>query len=88
MSNFILVKMPAEFFKKNPEIATMVQKAATDATGLPTLVVPLEFQILAGEMAVEELLRIKATVDRYLAATEGNLKQKDPGGGLGGMRIG
>lgn len=76
--SFVLVKMPVEFFKTSPEIATNVQAAVTNLTGLPTLVVPLEFQILAGDMAKEELLRIKATVDRYLAATDGT---------LGGMKI-
>ena len=74
MSEFILVKMPAAFFKDRPEIATTIQKTVTDATGLPCLIAPLEFQVLAGDMAREELLRIKATVDRYLAATEGTLK--------------
>ncbi len=71
--SFVLVKMPVEFFKTRPELPEMVQKQVTTLTGLPTLVVPLEFQILAGDMAKEELLRIKATVDRYLAATDGTL---------------
>jgi hypothetical protein len=74
MSEFVLVKMPAAFFKDRPEIATTIQKAVTDATALPCLIVPLEFQILAGDIAKEELIRIKTTVDRYLAATEGTLK--------------
>jgi hypothetical protein len=73
MSEFVLVKMPVQYFKTDPTIASTIQKAVTDAVGLPTIVVPLEFQILAGDMAKEELLRIKATVDRYLAATDGTL---------------
>ncbi|MCK9600715.1 MAG: hypothetical protein M0R06_16860 [Sphaerochaeta sp.] len=83
MAEFVLVKIPARFFQEGPEIATEIQKQITNATGLATLVVPLEFQVLAGEMAKEELIRIKTTVDRYLAATGDN-----PGGLGRGFKIG
>jgi len=88
---FVLVKVPHRYFEEGGRsILENIQKDVHEKTGLDVLIVPLEVEVLVGDMAAEELYRMRDVIERFLRASPPGPEKKEekPSSRLGEMKLG